>query len=219
MSSNAPPSLRLLSYALAFSALAFAIAAFYSQVLPEPRWFWAAVIHTPIALLVLWKGSGNPSEGLGPPWLKRLAYWSGPLLFALLALLSGLSQLLSPETPAGSPLVFEPYLLATLLWIPIVEECIFRGGVGRWLRQRLGDGWGMYVSALFFATLHSAPPQNWIPPLGPFLLAMACELIVRITGRLTPAILLHVCCNASPLLFTLLDPRWLRWLGTLYLDL
>lgn len=210
---------RVLSYAVALSVAAFALAGAYARYLPEPKWFWAALIHSPIALWLAWKGPKYDSDGLGPRWLRSWAYWAGPLLLVLLAGICGLSRLLLPaDLPRGN-VPLEPYLFATVLWIPLVEECIFRGGVGRWLRHRLGDGWGPYVSALFFATLHSAPPQNWIPPLGPFLLAIACELIVRITGRLTPAILLHACCNASPLLFALLDSRWLNWLGALYLDL
>lgn len=199
-------------------ALAYALAWLYG-LLPEPRWAYVALIHTPLALGILWKGQRAEADlSWGPRW-RFIARYAGPLYLLGIVGACLLSRLVVRGAPEITTPAWDYRLFLTVVWIPLIEECIFRGGVGRWLQSKLGLFTGMYLSALIFAAMHSSPPQNWMPPLGPFLLAFACEGIVRITGRLTPAILLHACCNASPLVFACLDTRWLDWLSALYLDL
>jgi len=110
-----------------------------------------------------------------------------------------------------------------IFWIPVVEEIIFRFGFGRVFRNRLGMYWGAWYSSILFALMHSNPTAaNLLSgelgiSLGPLLLAFCCEFLLIKTGRLWPAILFHAACNATPLIFSLFDSRWLSWLEMLYI--
>jgi membrane protease YdiL (CAAX protease family) len=99
-----------------------------------------------------------------------------------------------------------------------VEEIVFRFAIGGIARQRLGDFWGAYGSALVFAMAHGSGAWNQLSmPLGPLLLALCCEWLYVTTGRLKAAMALHAACNASGWIFATLDKRWLSWLEALYL--
>jgi len=112
---------------------------------------------------------------------------------------------------------------AFVLWIPIVEEVVFRAGFGSVLRSRLGNFCGAWLSAVLFALVHAAPTISNLTagqlglPLGPFLLALACEALMIKSGRILPVVLLHAACNLTVFIFSQLDSRWLKWLGLLYL--
>lgn len=109
-----------------------------------------------------------------------------------------------------------------ILWVPFIEEWTYRVGFGAFIRGRLGAAWGSYVSALLFTFVHSIPtfPRllagNVSLALGPFLLGWMNEWIYLKTGRIWPAILFHMACNATAVIFTLGDQRWLQWLGIFY---
>jgi membrane protease YdiL (CAAX protease family) len=113
--------------------------------------------------------------------------------------------------------------LAWILWIPPIEELVFRRGVGR-LFRRLAPGliWPAWFSSLTFALVHAEPTLAHLLagrvglPLGPFLLGLGCEAALAASGRLLPAVLLHAACNGTATIFALIDPRWLDWLGFLY---
>ena len=74
---------------------------------------------------------------------------------------------------------------------PFAEEYLFRGLLFRALDREWG-GWKAVVgSAAFFAIYH--PPLSWIP-VG--MLGMANAVIFKKTGRLAPAVMLHMAYNA-----------------------
>ncbi|MDA9951619.1 CPBP family intramembrane metalloprotease [Oligoflexaceae bacterium] len=115
------------------------------------------------------------------------------------------------------------FLIATCIWVPIVEEIIFRRGFGSFFRKLSGPIWGAYFSALLFAVVHTQPTLGRIlagevgVPLGPFFLGLAVEALYSFSGqKLWPCIMLHAACNLSVVIFTVIDPRWLEWLSLLY---
>lgn len=80
---------------------------------------------------------------------------------------------------------------------PFAEEYLFRGLLFRALDREWG-GWRAVVgSAAFFAIYHS--PLAWLPVA---LLGAANALIFKKTGRLAPAIVLHMVYNAVVLTWT-----------------
>ena len=101
-----------------------------------------------------------------------------------------------------APITLSNLQLAALLWIPVVEECVFRKGVGSWLRQQSGSVfWGSYLSVLLFSFLHVSPTVRHLMegkmgfPLGPLLLGAVCEFLYVSTGKLGPGIFFHAICN------------------------
>jgi membrane protease YdiL (CAAX protease family) len=78
---------------------------------------------------------------------------------------------------------------------PFAEEYLFRGLLFRALDREWG-GWRAVVgSAAFFAVYHS--PLSWFPVA---LLGAANALIFKKTGRLVPAVVLHMVYNAVVLM-------------------
>jgi membrane protease YdiL (CAAX protease family) len=73
---------------------------------------------------------------------------------------------------------------------PFAEEYLFRGLLFRALDREWG-GWRTVVgSAAFFAVYH--PALSWLP-VG--LLGMANAIVFKKTGRLWPAVVLHMVYN------------------------
>jgi membrane protease YdiL (CAAX protease family) len=204
-----------IAYLSVLILLGWALAIFYallSQAL-SPGWFSIALLHSGAALL-LWRfvpqlrlarvwgwGAYGPALGialgsLGAAWLSRTWIGGAP-----------------PLNPS-----WDPRLLAFVIWIPLVEELVFRYGIGGWARQKLGNFWGVYASALVFAMAHGAGAWDQLAiPLGPLLLGFCCEWLYVVSGRLSAAIALHAACNASGWIFATVDERWLDWLQALYL--
>jgi membrane protease YdiL (CAAX protease family) len=185
---------------------------FISHTLP-PGWLSIAVLHSVIAL-ALWRfgtslrasvrwgfGAYLPAAfivvgSLGLAWLSRVLFGGAPPLDGSL----------------------DVRILGFVVWIPIVEELVFRYGIGTWARQRLGNFWGAYGSALVFAMAHGSGSWDQLAvPLGPLLLALCCEWLYVVSGRLTAAMAFHAACNASGWIFAAIDERWLDWLQALYL--
>jgi membrane protease YdiL (CAAX protease family) len=83
------------------------------------------------------------------------------------------------------------YALIAVFLAPFAEEFLFRGLLFRALDREWG-GWRAIIgSAAFFAIYH--PPLSWFP-VG--LLGIANALIFKKTGRLAPAVILHMVYNA-----------------------
>lgn len=108
--------------------------------------------------------------------------------------------------------------------IPIAEELTFRLGLGAWFRQHFGLWLGSYFSALLFAIVHSdSSLLGWLSgntgvPLGPLFLGLCNELLYHYSGSIVAIVCLHSAANATPLVFSYLDQRWLEWLEVLYLS-
>jgi membrane protease YdiL (CAAX protease family) len=83
------------------------------------------------------------------------------------------------------------YAVMAVLFAPFAEEYLFRGLLFRALDREWG-GWHAVVgSAAFFAIYHH--PLSWLP-VG--LLGIANALLFKKTGRLAPAVILHMVYNA-----------------------
>ena len=94
------------------------------------------------------------------------------------------------EQMAKFPDLRKSYFVMAVLFAPFAEEYLFRGLLFRALDREWG-GWRAVIgSAAFFAIYH--PPISWLP-VG--LLGITNALLFKKTGRITPAILLHMVYN------------------------
>lgn len=92
---------------------------------------------------------------------------------------------------AGIPNLRVSYAVMAVVFAPLAEEYLFRGLLFRALDREWG-GWRAVVgSAAFFAIYH--PPLSWLPVA---LLGVANALLFKKTGRLAPAVILHMVYNA-----------------------
>jgi membrane protease YdiL (CAAX protease family) len=97
----------------------------------------------------------------------------------------------SQEEMAKVPNLKISYAVMAVLFAPFAEEYLFRGLLFRALDREWG-GWHAVVgSAAFFAIYHH--PLSWLP-VG--LLGIANALLFKKTGRLAPAVILHMVYNA-----------------------
>jgi len=177
-----------------------------------PSWLPIACVNSALALLILRLTPGNAAPKM-PIWQSFVPALG--VLLGILFLCLGSRLMLGPfVAQEGS---WDWSFLAFILWIPVIEECVFRQGIGGMLRRKLGLFWGSYGSALLFALAHGGISLWPNMPLGPLLLGLGCEWIFIRTGRLSAAIAFHAVCNGSAEIFSVLDPRWLQWLQLLYL--
>ena len=101
----------------------------------------------------------------------------------------------SQEQMGSIPGLRIAYAVMAVGFAPFAEEYLFRGLLFRALDREWG-GWRAVVgSAAFFAIYH--PPLSWLP-VG--LLGIANALLFKKTGRLVPAVILHMVYNAVVLL-------------------
>jgi membrane protease YdiL (CAAX protease family) len=97
----------------------------------------------------------------------------------------------SQEEMAKVPNFKISYAVMAVLFAPFAEEYLFRGLLFRALDREWG-GWRAVVgSAAFFAIYHH--PLSWLP-VG--LLGITNALLFKKTGRLAPAVILHMVYNA-----------------------
>jgi len=79
---------------------------------------------------------------------------------------------------------------------PFAEEYLFRGLVYRTLDQQWGGRKAIFGAAAFFAIYH--PPLSWLPVA---MVGAANCVLFKKSGRLAPAVLLHMTYNAVVLLW------------------
>lgn len=118
---------------------------------------------------------------------------------AVLQHLLGTAEIIrkSQEQMASVPGVRISYAVMAIGFAPFAEEYLFRGLLFRSLDREWG-GWRAVIgSAAFFAIYH--PPLSWLPVA---LLGAANALIFKKTGRLAPAVVLHMIYNAVVLTWT-----------------
>jgi hypothetical protein len=87
------------------------------------------------------------------------------------------------------------YGLIAIAFAPFAEEYLFRGLLFRALDREWGGWRAVAASAALFAVYHH--PLAWLP-VG--LVGMANALLFKNTGRLAPAVILHMAYNAVVLL-------------------
>ncbi|MFW7382063.1 MAG: type II CAAX prenyl endopeptidase Rce1 family protein [Oligoflexus sp.] len=180
-------------------------------------WQVAAIIHGLIAAFIVFK---TPA-----PWGIRGLFQEAGIYLALS--LIGMS-IIAVWWSAGWQGLSRAFFWhwqdsLVLLLIPIIEELVFRFGLGNLLKRILGSFWGGYFSILLFAWVHilaSAPSElsNYlILPLGPLLLGLTCEVLWQRSQKILVPILLHIAANMTALIFHYGDPSWLTKLGSFYL--
>ena len=193
------------------------ILAYLYHAIPLPTWLAAAVVNSALSLLLLAYYRRNLAAWFFARhdyrfYLPSLAV----LIFCVLAIFAASFY--------GSPIrgAVAAHHYFWLSWIPIVEEIVFRLGIGDWLRRLAGNFWGSYCSALCFALAHTLPAWERISagevgiPVGPLLLGAICEFLFVRSKSLRPGIVFHAVCNASVPLFTYFDQRWFVWLSLLF---
>lgn len=227
-------SLRLSSaLGLAFGSLfiAVALAETYAGVataLDLQPWASALVVHTAFACMILACRMFAPSAAAPKrplPDLKNTRRASPAMVFApalAVLILALMASLFSRWVIHGAPQPLPAGELAWILYVPLVEEIVFRGGITSVFSRFAPHIWAAWFSSMTFALVHADPTASRLMmgkvglAIGPFLLGLSCEVLVRLTGRLLPGILFHAACNATVWIFAKIDPRWLDWLGILY---
>jgi membrane protease YdiL (CAAX protease family) len=215
-------SLTCVLIAVVFGEVYFRVGSLFSTT-----WLPAAVLNTFFAAIIclFWMKTKADDFELLKFKIEDQGkiYWSlfpgvGILLGSIIAVIC--SSLIG-ESTSSAGIGFAS--IAWVLWIPVIEEIVFRGAVSRFFITKFGLYSGAWFSALVFALVHSQPTfanlfaGNIGVPLGPFLLALICEFLVFRVGRLWPAMIFHAACNATPIIFGYFDSRWLDWLRMLYI--
>jgi membrane protease YdiL (CAAX protease family) len=145
-----------------------------------------------------WRGLGLGRNALAPALLAGACggLALGMLAHGYMALLSHVpaaAEMMrkSREQMEGIPNLRISYAVMAVGFAPFAEEYLFRGLLFRALDREWG-GWRAVIgSAAFFAIYH--PPLAWLPVA---LLGATNALLFKKTGRLLPAVLLHMVYNA-----------------------
>jgi len=171
---------------------------------------WAIALYCPIALYLLWLAATGPKtlpyfvaplrkwNSTGTTWLEILALCV-LLFFGILTVIKGYALLY--ERVKGVELAAQPVklllnasllsrklaiVLAAGIFVPALEEIIFRGFLHDWLSRKLPLAWAMILGSLLFGFAHGI---DYGLPLTCFGLAL---LWLRLRYQsLFPSILLH----------------------------
>jgi len=159
----------------------------------------------------------TPPAAVPPPlsWSKALRYAAGTLAVALpvLSLVSLgwtylVEQLDLPVTPQDviaifantrSPLVIAAMLLVACVLAPLYEELLFRAGLYRFCRQKLGRSTALVISGVCFGALHG----NWAGFLPLAVLGMGLAVAYEATGSIRVPIIAHGLFNLNTVLVLL----------------
>lgn len=152
---------------------------------------------------------------LPPPWTDTLRHAGGTLLVALpvLTLLSlGWTELLRacglPDEPqdliarfaeSKSGFVIAGMLLVACVLAPLSEELLFRAGLYRFIRQKVGRTPALLLSSLCFGALHA----NWAGFLPLAVLGLLLALVYEATGSLRVIVIAHGLFNLNTILIVL----------------
>lgn len=159
------------------------------------------------ALVLRSRGATLRDFGLGPiRWGAdlRLAVAGLALVIAPLLAVAAVLNTIVPYTHPiidylathQSPEAIGLVVVAAIVAAPITEEFLFRRVLQGWLEKlepRLGAGSAIALTSLAFALAHAGHGLAWVPLLG---LGAVLGVIVRHTGSIVPAILLHALFNA-----------------------
>lgn len=148
-------------------------------------------------------------------WSEATGYAIGTLLVALpvLILLSlGWMELLRacglPDEPQDmialftqtkSPFIVAGMLLVACVGAPVYEELLFRAGLYRFVRQKLGRIPALLISGVCFGALHA----NWASFLPLAMLGMLLALAYEATGSIRVAIIAHGLFNLNTIILLL----------------
>jgi membrane protease YdiL (CAAX protease family) len=155
-------------------------------------WTWSVADETgtrpdPSAVLSIQWGA------LGGIGLGAIAYLYSAVLQHIPALQDAIHH--SQQEMAGIHGLRFFYALIAICFAPFAEEYLFRGLLYRALDREWGGWRAVFGSAAFFAIYH--PPLSWLP-VG--LLGIATAVLFKKTGRLLPAVAVHMVYNAIVIL-------------------
>lgn len=153
----------------------------------------------------------------GPPvpWTKTFLY-AGAMVAIALPLVAGLfaawtfllRKLGLPEEVQDAVAVFantkSPFVIAGMFIVacvlaPMMEEFLFRAGLYRFCRQRLGRGAALAISGVLFGAIHA----NWASFLPLAFLGVMLALVYEATGSIRVAIVAHAFFNLNSILLIL----------------
>lgn len=154
----------------------------------------------------------QPAFGLTPPTradTSPIVAWSGiqfGVRFALGVILSIAVPWLRHHHPSNLTGIdslgaagLAMFLVAGVVVAPVVEELIFRGAMLRALMRRISFWPAAGISSLTFGLLHAPTASSWqgalVLVLMTYVFGIVQCLLVRQTGRLTPAIGVHAITN------------------------
>jgi membrane protease YdiL (CAAX protease family) len=146
--------------------------------------------------------------GVALVFLGRLVV--GVVLVALAgsqdAAVTGNLQGVAVDQPRLGPL--SVFALAVVVLAPIAEEVLFRGLLLRTFMRRLRFWPAALLSTALFAAFHLYQAPTVFAAVAVFasisVLGLGACYLVRVTGRLTPGMLVHATLNAVALLFAVL---------------
>ncbi len=146
--------------------------------------------------------------GLG----KSLLYGIGTVALSLpviIVLSLGWTPLLKalglPDVPQDSIAIFantkSPAVIAGMLVVacglaPMMEELLFRAGIYRFCRQKLGRGAGLAISGILFGLVHG----NWAGFVPLAFLGAMLAMVYEATGSIRVAIIAHAFFNLNSIL-------------------
>jgi len=187
-----------ISYAICAVIVSIGVASFLGGrgVTLRDVWRWPAVSQGEPKSW--WQKDANRKSEFSPSLLLGVAGGLALGLFAvgyqlLLLHLPATAEMIrqSQQQMTRIPNLRISYAVMAVLFAPFAEEYLFRGLLFRALDREWG-GWRAVIgSAAFFAIYHS--PLSWLP-VG--LLGVANALLFKKTGRLAPAVILHMVYNA-----------------------
>ncbi|MBO0721758.1 MAG: CPBP family intramembrane metalloprotease, partial [Blastocatellia bacterium] len=197
-----------LAQALAYGSCALVVSLVMSRFLANRGvssgevWFWRSSIEHERETKVWWSGDGRERARL-------LVYLSlGVVCGLLLGLLARAYQMLLLQFPTIVEMMQKSaeqmakvshlklwYGITAVAFAPFAEEYLFRGLLYRALDREWGGWRAVLASAAFFAVYH--PALSW--PLV-VLVGITNAVIFKKTGRLAPAVILHMVYNAVVLM-------------------
>jgi len=188
-----------ISYAICAVIVSFGVANYlgYRGVRMEDVWCWQAKAEGDREWLPWWRALGFMDSKIYS-WLLAGAGCGfvlgmiGRGYLVVLHLIPMTAEMIrkAQEQMASVPDLRISYAVMAIAFAPFAEEYLFRGLLFRALDKEWG-GWKAVVgSAAFFAIYH--PALSWFPV---FLLGATNAMIFKKSGRLAPAVILHMIYN------------------------
>jgi len=158
-------------------------------------WFWQDASANESELKSWWSELSPSSLLIGAAGGVALGLFAHGYL-AVMHLFPFAAQLIDKSrVQMSDPALRISYTVAAVAFAPFAEEYLFRGLLYRALDREWGGWHAVIGAAAFFAIYHQ--PLSWVP-VG--LVGVANALIFKKTGRLAPAVLLHMVYNAIVLM-------------------
>jgi membrane protease YdiL (CAAX protease family) len=193
-----------MSYAICAAVVSICVSEFLSNrgVAPRDVWRWRSGVDPERGARPWWSGDGKSGKRFAA--LVIVGVMAGATLgliargyVVILLHLPGIAEMVraSEEQFAKNLGMKLSYGLIAIAVAPFAEEYLFRGLLFRALDREWGGWRSVAASAALFAIYH--PPLAWLP-VG--LLGIACALLFKNTGRLAPAVMLHLVYNTVVLI-------------------